>query len=210
MHIHFDGLDLAGKSTLCKRFKERAGGNWEVVHNALVADNPVWELADRLRKEGCYGDQTIGWCYHAALLADREAYRPPAAEENRLQDSTILLRSLAHHTVAGTPGLPAALTELLECHPRFDKSFVCVASTEVRCRRLSVRRKENLAAEDFIVRDDPGRFQAMEEVLVEHAVRHFDATVIDTSDMEQEEHRLPDDGREPTSLDLVFAALPGE
>lgn len=210
MYIHFEGLDLAGKSTLCRRFTERASGDWEVAHNALTANNPVWSLSDRLRKEDRYSEATIGWCYHAALLADLEDFRPPGAGVNRLQDSTILLRALAHHIVAETPGLPAALTELLESYPRFDRSFVCVASFEVRCRRLTVRDKKNLGPEDFIVRDDPGRFRAMEEVLVEYAVRHFDAMVIDTSNLEQEQHRTPDDGGEPTSLDLVFAALPGE
>lgn len=206
MHIHFEGLDLAGKTTLCRRFRQHEGGDWEVHHNSLDPGNPVWQLADRIRKEDSYSEETIGWCYHAAMMADFEGYRPP--DGNRLQDSTVLLRSLAYHTVAGTPGLPGALKALLDRHPRFDRSFVCVASVEARLRRLSIRRKENLSAEDFIVRDDLKRFSDMEEVIIDLAQRHFDAVIIDTSNLEEEEGRAPGDGGPPIALDRVLAALP--
>jgi hypothetical protein len=194
MHLHFEGLDLAGKSTVCRRFREQARGDWQVRHNALAPDNRVYALADELRRAG-HAAEPIGWLYHAALLFDLKSFTPPPCDT--LQDSTILLRSLAFHTVQGTPGLVDRLEALIERHPRFDRSFVLVASHETRLQRLAIRRPQNLGPEDFLVRDDPRRFFAMEAVLVDRATRHFAATVIDTSGP-------LDQGR----LEVVFRHMP--
>lgn len=178
MYVHFEGLDLAGKSTVCRLFREHARGEWQVRHNALVPDNPIYHLADRLRKEAA-GEETVGWLYHAALLLDLEQYEPP--EGDVIQDSTILLRSLAFHRVRGTPGLVDRFETLLDRHPRFDQSFVLVADHHTRLERLAKRRPQNVGPEDFLVRDAPERFYAMERCLVDYATRHFGAVVLDTS-----------------------------
>ncbi len=178
MHIHFEGLDLAGKSTVCRLFREHARGEWQIRHNALVPGNPIYDLADRLRREG-RGEESVGWLYHAALLLDIEQYDPN--EGDIIQDSTILMRSLAYHKVRGTPGLADRLESLIDRHPRFDRSFVLVANHQTRLERLAKRRPQNLGPEDFLVRDDPERFYAMERHLVEYATRYFGAVVLDTS-----------------------------
>lgn len=178
MRVHFEGLDLAGKSTVCRLFREHARGDWQLRRNCLVADNPIHDLADRLRKEG-RSEESVGWLYHAALLYDLEQYQPVAGD--LIQDSTILLRSLAFHKVRGTPGLVDRLEALIDRHPRFDRSFVLVADHQTRLQRLAKRRPQNLGPEDFLVRDDPQRFYAMERQLVDYATRHFGAVVLDTS-----------------------------
>lgn len=178
MQVHFEGLDLAGKSTVCRLFLQHVPGEWQVRRNALLPDNPIYQLADRLRKEGT-GDESVGWLYHAALLLDLERYEPPRG--NVIQDSTILLRSLAFHRVHGTPGLADRLETLLDRHPRFDRSFVLVADHQTRLERLAKRRPQNLGPEDLLVRDKPELFYAMERQLVDYATRHFGAVVVDTS-----------------------------
>lgn len=178
MHVHFEGLDLAGKSTVCRLFLEHARGEWQVRHNALVPGNPIYDLADRLRREG-RGEESVGWLYHAALLLDLEQYEP--AERDVIQDSTVLLRSLAFHKVRGTPALVDRLESLIDRHPRFDRSFVLVADHQTRLKRLAKRRPQNLGPEDFLVRDEPERFYAMESQLVDYATRYFGAVVLDTS-----------------------------
>ncbi|MFO0878132.1 MAG: hypothetical protein U0840_12350 [Gemmataceae bacterium] len=195
MYVHFEGLDLAGKSTICRLFREQAGGEWAIHHNALLADNPICALADRLRREGG-GEESVGWLYHAALLFDLERFAPTTG--NVLQDSTILLRSLAYHKVRGTAGLVERLETLLGRHPRFDRSFVLVADHTTRLHRLGIRRPQNLSPEDFLVRDEPARFYAMERVLVEYATSHFGATVLDTSGT-----------LDANRLEPVFHQLPG-
>lgn len=195
MRVHFEGLDLAGKSTVCRLFREHVRGEWQVRHNALVQDNPIYDLADRLRKER-RGEESVGWLYHAALLLDLEQYKP--TEGDVIQDSTILLRSLAFHRVRGTPGLADRLETLLDRHPRFDRSFVLVADHQTRLERLAKRRPQNLGPEDFLVRDEPDRFYAMERQLIDYATRHFGAEVLDTS------------GELDVSwMDKVFQHMPG-
>jgi thymidylate kinase len=205
MYIHFEGLDLAGKSTVCRRFCAQAGGEWETRHNALNAANPVSELTDALRRNDVYGEETLGWCYYAALLADLEGYQKP--EGNVLQDSTILLRSIAYHAVAGTRGLARAFETRLEAHPRFDYSFVCVADKDVRLDRLRRRRKENLGPEDFFVRDNYPKFKAMEDVLIEYAQKYFQAVIIDTSHLESEEGLPLNPAAPRTALDHIFQRI---
>jgi hypothetical protein len=150
-----------------------------VRRNALTINNSIYELADRMRREKMGNEETIGWLYYAALLFDLEQFEQPVG--NIIQDSTILLRSLAFHKVRGTSGLVERLEALLDQHPRFDRSFVLVANHQTRIERLAKRHAWELGPEDFLVRDDPKRFYAMEHHLVDYATRHFDAIVLDTS-----------------------------
>lgn len=92
-----------------------------------------------------------------------------------------MLRSIAFHKVRGTPALADRLESLNDRHPRFDRSFVLVADHQTRLDRLAKRRPQNLGPEDFLVRDEPVRFYAMERQLVDYATRHFGAVVLDTS-----------------------------
>jgi thymidylate kinase len=122
--IHLEGMDLAGKSTVSQHLAS-ALSDCRVRRNSLVAANPVYDLADRLRKEGSVGEVALGQLYVAALAVDLEQYRPP--QETVIQDSTLLLRSLAYHTAAGNPSVSEALKAMLPQHPRFSRSVVLTA-----------------------------------------------------------------------------------
>ncbi len=199
MIIHFEGLDLAGKSTVCRRVAAQAPGDWELRRNCLTADNPVHALADTYRLANQLSAATVGEVYLAALAVDIETWSRPLG--NVIQDSTIALRSVVYHRVAGSVALAERFEALLAIHPRFDKTFVCVCDREVRLERLARRRSENLGPEDFIVRDDPVLFAEMESCLVEAARQHFDAELLDTSDLEASEdvtwilNRFPEETR---------------
>lgn len=179
MRIHFEGLDLAGKSTVCRLIRDHARGEWQIRHNSLIHDNPAYLLADKLRRENTNSLEPIGWLYHAALLIDLERYKP--SKENIIQDSTILLRSLAFHKTNNTPRLAECFEALTDSHPRFDYSFVLVANHKTRMERLRKRRPQNLGPEDFLVRDAPVKFYEMENLLIENATRYFGAIKLDTS-----------------------------
>ncbi len=182
--IHLEGMDLAGKTTARRDLISALGGDWGVRHNSLWPENPVYELANRLRKEEGVGAEVLGHLYVAALAADLEKYERPS--RNMVQDSTILLRSLAYHTVAGTPHVAAALTAMLPRHPRFTRSFVLTACLEARRRRLELRRRqqaEEIAPDDLLILRAPEQFLAMEQVIVDLARQHFDAVVLDTTSL---------------------------
>ncbi|NLF15867.1 MAG: hypothetical protein GX595_01220 [Lentisphaerae bacterium] len=182
MHILFEGMDLAGKSTLCRRLQAVLGPDWTIRHNSLLAESPIQALADTLRKAGALSEMPLGYLYHAALLAEMELFRPPAG--NVIQDSTILLRSIAYHRAVGTPGMPELFEQCLASHPRFDMAFVCVCSRETRLRRLAIRRPANLGPEDTWVRDRIDLLERAEATLLDVAGKHLGAESLDTSNLE--------------------------
>lgn len=181
MYLHFEGLDLAGKSTLCKRIAEKLSIE-KIRQNSISEDNQLYAKANELRKGDLMDTASLGWLYYAAMLVDFEKFNTP--NFNLIQDSTILLRSLAFHLAMNTPILPDYFIGKIDKHPKFDFSFVLVASRESRLERLEKRRKNQLGPEDFIVRDNPELFYAMESILVDFSVKYFKAEIIDTSNLE--------------------------
>jgi len=199
MRILIEGLDLAGKSTVCRRFVAQARSSWVVRRNSLVEDNRVYALADELRRADALPDEPLGWLYLAALRADfaQLAKTQPDTHPNILQDSTILVRSVAHHGAQGRTKLAQQFIALVPELPRFDHAFVCVADRETRLRRLAKRRPENLGPDDFIVRDDFATFNRMQELVIDLVTTHLGGVVIDTSGLENEER-----------LAMIFDRLP--
>jgi len=181
--IHIEGMDLAGKTTARNRLAKQLGG-WKVRSNKLCDENPVFDLADKIRRCDGLDGVSLGHLFVAAIGMDLRSYKRDS--QPLIQDSTILLRSLAYHRVNKTPGVVEALERLLPDHPRFSVSFVLTASLEARLERLQMRRERSpseLAPDDLLVERDPRRFLEMEHELLGLADCHFNAKVIDTSEM---------------------------
>lgn len=177
-------MDLAGKTTATNYFIKQSKQDWEVRRNSIVPDNPIHRLADSLRHADAYDAEVLGNLYIAALMADIRSFRWP--ERNTIQDSTIILRSLAFHTVKGTPRLKEILLDMVPYHPKFDVSFVFTASIEKRLERLTSRARyqpEEVSAEDLLVKKKPEKFLAMEACLVDLSQRCFHSVIIDTTTM---------------------------
>ena len=183
--LHIEGLDLAGKSTVCRLLRDRWGA--ELRTNSILAPgaNSIHVEAERLRKVDALPIEPLGGLYYAALLRDLELYEPPKGRI--VQDSSLILRSIAFHEVFGSRALAAAFRALLPRHPRFGATVVIHASDEVRRKRLEGRcSRHNDNPEDFLIVRNPDGFHRMEDVLVETAVSEFGATLVDTSSLEQE------------------------
>jgi thymidylate kinase len=199
MRILMEGLDLAGKSTVCRRFIAQARGSWVIRRNSLVENNRVYAIADELRRADALADEPLGWLYLAALHADLAELAASQTADNQdiLQDSTILVRSVAHHSSRGRQELVEQFVDLAPAMPRFDHAFVCVADRETRLRRLARRRPENLGPDDFLVRDDYAMFSRMQEKVIDLVTSRFGGVVVDTSGLEDEER-----------LTMIFDRLP--
>jgi len=184
LFVHVDGMDLAGKTTATNGFMKQTGLEWEIRRNRLSLQNPIHDLADALRKDEVYDPEVIGNLYYAALMADIRGFRRPTI--NTIQDSTIILRSIAFHTVRNTPRLPEMFRDLMKEHPKFDASFVFTADIEHRRKRLEKRMRETpeqVSAEDMMVITKPEKFLAMEACLVDVARANLRSVVIDTSQL---------------------------
>lgn len=197
-YVHFEGMDLAGKTTATKNFIASTGQNWEVRRNTISLDNPIYTLADSLRRADAYDAEVLGNLYVAALMGDIRTFEYP--DVNTVQDSTIILRSLAFHSVRGTPRIVEVLEDLLPNHPKFDASFIFTASIEKRLERLQSRIRsepEQVSPEDLLVIEKPEKFMAMEASLIDMARRTFHSVIIDTTSL------TPD-----LVIDTVHANLP--
>jgi len=183
-YLHFEGMDLAGKTTATNNFIQSTGTEWDIRRNSLSRENPIHILADALRKEEVYDAEVLGNLYVAALMADIRSFQWPS--RNTIQDSTIILRSIAFHTVRGTPRISEVLLDLLPEHPQFDASFVFTASIEERVKRLQQRiakAPHEVSEEDMMVINKPEKFLAMEAVLIDTSRRVFHSVIVDTSSL---------------------------
>jgi len=181
--IHVEGLDLAGKSTICRFIRDSFG--FQLRNNILVSDNPTIQETDYLRKNGLLDDASLGRRYFDALKYDLDHYNESA--ERIVQDSTIIVRSIAFHSVLGDPDLAESFRELLPRHPRFTRSVVLVASDEVRLKRLEGRcSRKNDSPEDYLIKRDPGAFHRIEDIIIDLVVNQFGGAIVDSSEMEQD------------------------
>lgn len=192
--IHIEGLDLAGKSTVCRKLVEKLGARKR--HNSLVDPNPVQVRAEALQKADTLSPKTLGGVFFGSLLYDLAHFTEDGV--TTVQDSSTILRSIAYHSVVGDKALAEEFRKLLPVYPRFAVTCVISASREVRLKRLEGRiSRGNDMAEDYFVRDHYDLFRQMEDVLSETAVEHFGAVRIDTSSLEQ-------DGEKDRIADLII------
>lgn len=183
-YVHFEGMDLAGKTTATRNFIASTGQDWEVRRNTISQDNPIYTLADSLRRADAYDAEVLGNLYVAALMGDIRTFKYP--DTHTVQDSTIILRSLAFHSVRGTPRIVEVLEDLLPHHPKFEASFIFTASIERRLERLQSRMRnepEQVSPEDLLVIEKPEKFMAMEASLIDMARKTFHSVVIDTTSL---------------------------
>lgn len=187
LYVHFDGMDLAGKSTATKNFITKTGRPWEIRQNSIVPNNPIYFLADSLRRADAYDAEVLGNLYVAALMVDLRSFTWPMIDT--IQDSTIFLRSLAFHSIRNTPRVAEVILGMKDQHPKFDVSFIFTASLEKRKVRLEQRMRnepKHISPEDMMVIEKPEKFMAMEQFLVDFAKLAFNSVVIDTTNLTPE------------------------
>jgi thymidylate kinase len=178
--IHIEGLDLAGKTTAAAALARQSGA--ELRRNSLTTHNPIFEVADQLRRAGTATAHTLAPLYVAALRHDLNALDYPKGAV--VQDSTVLLRSIAYNTAIGDHETVEDLHAMLDRHPRYGRTIVLTASLEARGARLRMRQAaapDEVAADDLLIHTNPAQFLMMEQTLVDIATTHFDADVLDTT-----------------------------
>lgn len=183
-YIHIEGVDLSGKTSVSKAFVERQSEEWRIRAGILTdTPNPLRDLADQLSENGVYANDTVGLAYASALKADLDTFKQP--EINTVQESTILLRSLAYHAMNENKNILRIFEEIALQHPKFDRSFMLTASKKARLARLA-QRTHNTNHDLLIVRD-PERFFRMEGYIKEYSEALFETDIIDTTNLSIDE-----------------------
>jgi thymidylate kinase len=182
-YIHFEGMDLAGKSTVARQFSQTSDLDWIINTAKLTKINPILDFTNRIAKSGVYDSEILGDMYLAALKADIRKFQ---ANGNIIQDSTILLRSLNFYKTLGDERLYNGFLKLVKEHPVPDKSFYLTANIDARLKRLNLRIKEmpeKITENDLMIKNDPNKFIQMDESLRDLSVSNFGSQVIDTSNL---------------------------
>lgn len=179
-----EGLDLAGKTTACKSLVSRFRPRIDISRNAFAENNPLFKVADDLRRVDGLESKYLGHAYLAAAALDVDLYSPPI--NARIQESTIALRSLCYYRARGNAELAGSFARLLDdpSYPNFDDAVVLTASLDARQERLEMRRREapeEVAPDDLAVIQTPELFCRMENILIDEMVIRYGAKVIDTT-----------------------------
>ena len=178
--IHIKGMDLAGKSTATTYLV--AEGSRTLQRNSLAGNNRSYEAADQLRRDGASADR-LAQLYVDAVAYDLDHLPTDSA---RVQDSTILLRSMAFNAALGFDQFVADFEALVPRHPIFGITIVLTATIEARIGRLAERQRlasEEVAPDDLMVLSKPELFTQMEKNLLGFASTYFGAVELDTSEL---------------------------
>lgn len=185
MFIYIEGMDLSGKTTLANNLQKTLGIDWVVQSNTLTKDNPVWLLADTVRKSQSLDEDIIGYLYSIAMMVDVRCFKL-VNNYNLIQDSTVAIRSLAYHSVLGTPIVLDQLRQSVGEISKPDLTFYLSADISTRIKRLHQREKDNpeeVAPDDLMVIENPERFIRTEKLLRNFTIEYFNPIIIDTTVM---------------------------
>lgn len=181
LFLLFEGLDLAGKSTIAKLFVTKSGDQWHIQHSKLIPCNELWTKVNLIKNTN-RTTKEIGYLYYEALCYDIQYFEYP--DTNTIQDSTVLLRSLAHHIAHGTEELPELFNDLAPYHPQFSKAYVFTATLTERKKRLTtrmVKQPTTVTRRDLTIVKNPNLFSRKETILIKYARKYFNAEVVDTT-----------------------------
>ena len=189
MFVYIEGMDLSGKTTLASNLSSNLSGEWTVQSNALTRNNQVWLLADAARKNQSLDEDIIGYLYSIAMMIDVRNFNL-TNYNNLIQDSTVAIRSLAYHSILGTPTVLKQLKASVSKIPAPDLTFYLLADMKTRVARLRQREVDNpeeVAQDDLMVINNPRRFTRMERMLLKFTTEYFRPIIIDTSYMTKDD-----------------------
>ena len=192
--IHLEGLDLSGKTSVAYKILEKKE-SWVRRYTTLLEKieyNPFLMKADGLNNSESPDEYSLFELYYQAMVYDTENI--PAQTSPLIQDSTILVRSLAGLSVSeySESDLLEKMLDVGKKYPSFSCSIILTCSHKARLKRLNHRRSnlkpgERLVKDDLLVESDPQKFFAKEATLVEYSQLIFGSEILDTSDMTIEE-----------------------
>lgn len=191
--ILVEGLDLAGKTTLCEGLSSKlCEQGWNVVlsKNNLLGENVVGKRAKRYAVGAHTTNLETGALFLASHLYDTTLFNPPEEGSVHLQDSS-WLRTISYNLMRETPIIPELADALFQAHPRFGTVIYLTASLEARRIRVHEREAKHPGTNtpgDFMSFTDPEFVVRHDRKLLDTTRRFYPAVdVIDTSSMDTEE-----------------------
>jgi thymidylate kinase len=188
-----EGLDLAGKTTLCEGLVQKLEAIGLVVvlsKNNLLGQNAVGTRAKKYALGTPVTNLETGALFLASHFYDTTLFKMPLEGMVHLQDSS-WLRTVSHHSMHGTPVVPELAEVLFDAHPKFGTVIYLTADIEVRKQRVLEREARCPGTNtpgDYMSHTDPNFVIRHDRRLLGITRRFYpDVCVIDTSSMSGEE-----------------------
>jgi thymidylate kinase len=186
--VQIDGLDLAGKTSTIRLLKSQLDGETRVNHISYLGtrkSNPKLKEAEILHEgSGTSKDKIKG--FFEALSYESGVYNHP--ECNVIQDSSILMRTMAHQ---GSNSYAEELfSTIVPNLPKFDRFVILTANLDSRIQRLEKRKQEStqeITVDDSLILTNPDLFFSKENQLIKYSKLWFDPLILDTSNQTIEE-----------------------
>lgn len=191
--ILIEGLDLAGKSTLCQSLAtrlEKSGYVVTIAKNNLLGENVVGKLGKEYAATAHAAKLETGALFLASHFYDTTLFKRPIKGHMHVQDSS-WLRTISYHTMQRTPIIPSLADALFEAHPIFGTVIYLTASMEVRRQRIMTRESTNPGMNtpgDFLSFVNPDFVAEHDRKLIEITRNFYPwVKVIDTTDSTPED-----------------------
>lgn len=188
-----EGLDLAGKTTLCEGLVQKLKAIGLVVvlsKNNLLGQNAVGTRAKEYALGTPVTNLETGALFLASHFYDTALFKMPPEGTVHLQDSS-WLRTVSHHSMHRTPVIPELAEALFDAHPKFGTVIYLTADIEVRKRRVlerGARCPGTNTPGDYMSHIDPNFVIRHDRKLLDITRRFYPGVcVIDTSSMSGEE-----------------------
>lgn len=159
MRVLIDGMDLSGKSTLCRGLVERLQRAGVPARRNLggLTHGAAHRFTQRAWRQRPPGDGLVGWGFVASALTDALTRPEPPG--------VIVQEAYAQHTIAlaegfGHPAVSRAMRALAPALPHFDHLFYLGATLETRRARYVTRGVND--GMDALIFEDPARFSRIE------------------------------------------------
>lgn len=191
--VLIEGLDLAGKTTLCEGLVQKLEAIGLIVvlsKNNLLGQNAVGKRAKEYALGTPVTNLETGALFLASHFYDTTLFQIPPEGVVHLQDSS-WLRTVSHHSMHGTPVVPELAEALFDAHPKFGTVIYLTANIEVRKQRVierEARRPGTNTPGDYMSHTDPDFVIRHDRKLLDITYGFYpDVCVIDTSSMSDKE-----------------------
>ena len=182
--ILIEGLDLTGKTTLCKKLLEKYPNKFIYKKGTYSQCNELYKETVEKSKSGKYSDEVIAWMYVAVAKHELNLTKEIKENSNKiiLQDSFFPNRTIGFHCMENRKELLRVIHALISKFECPMQTFYIYADMNTRIKRFYERQKvKEPAFGDNLVLEDENKALMREAFFRNYMIRQYDATVLDNS-----------------------------
>lgn len=185
--ILIEGLDLTGKTTLCKKLLEKYPNKFIYKKGTYSQCNELYRETVEKSKSGKYSDEVIAWMYVAVARHELNLIKEIKKNSNKtiLLDSFFPNRTIGFHCMENRIELLKVMHTLISQFEFPTQTFYIYADMRTRKKRFLERQKiKKPAFGDNLVFEDDNKALMRERYFRNYMIRQYGATVLDNSSID--------------------------